>query len=150
MFIRSFILRLSQILAASLAVYCSLSSITLWLQGLPRLSTGYALASGAAVLWVLISHFIIRKVDVELVLEVARILYPVGAILTVTLSILLAFELNALLELAEGRETELEFLVLILAGVMIAIFLCVRMLDIRFMRSAEEIRLMLRASRAQG
>jgi len=131
---RSLALRLSQILASTAAIcFLLMAATTAWQQTF-ELSIVYGILLLLSMIWVVFTFFIIRHFAEELLSEVARILYPAGAVLSLFLSVLLALVLQGQLIETRGQQ-----FVLILAGFMIFIFLCIRCFDIKFLRSFEEI-----------
>ena len=135
MIVRSFILRLSQIVAASATIYLLVMVATLVLQEQfeEAIPLGF-LALGAAAWWI-VSFFVIARLEDELVREVARILYPLGALVSFGLSIVLGLQLFNMVAVPVAQQWSV-----ILAGVLIVAVLFVRMFDIRWLRSAEELR----------
>jgi hypothetical protein len=134
MLFRSFILRLSQILAVTATICIILMAATLFLQQMRELAGMYLIAALPPALWIVLSVYFIRKYDSELVVEVARIVYPVGGLLSLALSILLAIMLGILLP-GSGYQP----VVLVFAGAGVLVFLLIRSLDIRWLRTMEEI-----------
>lgn len=144
MILRSFVLRLSQILAVTVAICMLIMAATAFLQELVNLGIAYSVIAGGALLYVLILHFVIRQIDPELIVEVARLLYPSAAILSILISLLLGFELYDNLEHQRYQQVPV-----ILAGVLIALFLAIRCFDIKWLRSADEIILLKQAARGR-
>lgn len=75
-------------------------------------------------------------------MEVARILYPTGAALSLMISLLFMLWLDEMIP-GEGRE----HYVMIFVGLGIAIFLLIRCFDIRWLRSEDEIQSIQRRNR---
>lgn len=131
---RSFILRIAQILFTTGFICVVLMIATLFLQQINEPIADFAILGGVLLAGSLFSQFIIRKLDSELSAQAARLIYPAGAILSITLSVVLSINLSAFLE--EGAR---QHLVLILAGIGVAVFMVVRCFDIQWLPSEEEV-----------
>jgi hypothetical protein len=92
------------------------------------------------LIWVLFNWFIIRKVDPELSMEVARIVLPSGAALSLVLSFVMSLFMNELIPGSEGKE----HFILPFVGLGVAFFLVVRCFDIKWLRGEAEISLLER------
>lgn len=139
MVIKGILLRLSQILLAALGVYFILTAGTFVMKGRfdDALYFGY-FAVGYWFLWGLVSVFIIRS-PVELVREVAIVVYPLGAILSLVMAVYFGYAMEGLLEKRE-LPAEREIWTFILAGVLIAVVMVIRCFDIQWLRSVEELK----------
>lgn len=133
--LRSFLLRLLLILSTTGTICLVLMGTTLGLQGNREGMVFYGILAGILLLWVLINLFVVRKTDPELSFEVARLLLPSGAVLSLALSFLLATILDEMIPGTEGRE----HWVLVFAGVGVAVFLGIRSLDVKWLRAEDEI-----------
>ncbi|MFP4541718.1 MAG: hypothetical protein ACLFR7_08805 [Opitutales bacterium] len=134
MVIKAVLLRLSQILFASIAIYLLLIAGTFFLQ--VRFEDAIQFASysgGVALLWAIATFFIWRS-PAELVREVAIVVYPGGALASLALAVAMGYWMESMLV-----DPEREIWTLIMAGVMIAIVMIIRCFDIQWLRSAEEL-----------
>lgn len=134
MLLKSYLLRLSQILALTAGIGFILMAITCYLQFLPDAGFRYLIYALPFWFWVAGAQMLIKRRDPELIAEVAQWLYPTGAVSAVALSIALAMELAGTLVEPEFRQ-----FVVVFAGLGIAIFLLVRCLDIRWLRTRDEM-----------
>lgn len=132
---KSFILRLSLILSITGAVSLLLMAATLGIQTDEEGMVFCGTLFGILLLWVLINAFIVKKVDPELSVEVARLLIPSGALLSICLSYLLAMILDDMIPGADGRQHWIIFFV----GIGVAFFLFIRWFDIKWLRAEDEI-----------
>jgi hypothetical protein len=80
------------------------------------------------------TEFIIRKLDTELSAESARLVYPTGAVAAPLLSWLLSMNLQGMLP-----EPGNSHLVVVLAGLSITVFMVIRIFDIKWLPSEEEV-----------
>ena len=87
------------------------------------------------LVWSLVSWYIVRKLDPELSVEVARMVLPSGALLSIVLSSVLSFYLDDMIPGMEGKE----HMILPFVGIGVAFFLIVRCFDIKWLRGEEEI-----------
>ncbi|MCC5834108.1 MAG: hypothetical protein JJU20_05185 [Opitutales bacterium] len=142
MLLKSYLLRLSQILALTAAVGYVLMAVTCYLQYLPEAGHRYLIYALPLWFWVIGSQLLIRSKDPELIAEVAKWLYPTGAILSIALSVWMAMELASTLE-----EPELRHLVVVFAGIGVAVFLTVRCMDIRWLRTRAEMEEIIKSKR---
>jgi hypothetical protein len=133
--LRSFFLRLLLILSTTGTLCLVLMGTTLGLKQDREGMVFFGILAGILLLWVLINLFVVRKTDPELSFEVARLLLPSGAALSLTLSFLLAMVLDEMIPGTEGRE----HWVLVFAGIGVAIFLGIRSLDMKWLRAEDEI-----------
>jgi hypothetical protein len=132
---RSFILRISQILSLNVVICLFLMAATL---GIQKQREGMYFTGALFLIllfWFLINTYAVRKVDPELSVEVARILFPAGALLSFSLSSVLSLYLDALIPGTEGKE----HWILPFVGLGIAMFLIVRCFDIKWLRGEAEI-----------
>lgn len=111
---------------------------TLGIQGLRDGMIFAGMLFAIVLVWLVVNYIIVKKVDPELSMEVARLLFPSGAVLSVILSGVLAMYLDAMIPGDEGRQ----HYILIFAGVGVALFLVVRCFDIKWLRGEEEILLL--------
>jgi len=132
---RSFFVRLLEILSAATAVNLLVMGITLYIQ-LDQ-ENAILFVSAAAVMAVVVGilHLIIRKTDPELVLEVARFLYPGGGLICLGMSVVMMLWLDGMIAGTEGNQHYTVGFV----GVAFAAFLTIRCFDIKWMRSEDEI-----------
>ncbi len=132
---RSFLLRLALILSATGSICLLLMAATLGLQGDPEGMTFFLMLFGLLACWLIVNLVVVKKSDPELSVEVARLVLPGGAILSIMLSIYLALILEGMISGGEGREHFILFFV----GPGVAVFLAIRCLDIKWLRGEEEI-----------
>lgn len=86
-----------------------------------------------------VSSVLVWRSTVELVREVAIVVYPLGAILSIGLSVFFGFRMRAMV-IEQGLPEQREIWTFILAGVLIAIVMVVRCFDIQWLRSVEELK----------
>jgi len=135
MVIKGIILRLSQILSATAAINLLLVGGTLVFKARNEEAMTYALYSGGMwIVWAILSFFVMRS-TMELVREVAIVVYPVGALLSLALSVFTGYTVEAMIE-----NPEREIWTFILAGVLVAIVMIIKCFDIQWLRMAEEVR----------
>lgn len=132
---RSFFMRMSLILSLDATICLLLMAATLGIQGLEEGMVLCAMLFGILVIWVGINYLVVRKTDPELSVEVARLLLPSGAVLSILLSMVLSMVLDDMIPGTDGRQ----HLILIFVGLGVAFFLGVRCLDIKWLRGEEEI-----------
>jgi len=107
-------------------------------------STRYVgLLFGVLFVWFILNWILVRKVDPELSLEVARIVFPCGILFSNLLSILFSFYLRDLIPGTEGRE----HYILPFVGLGISFYLMVRCFDLKWLRPEEEIAFLERMDR---
>jgi hypothetical protein len=80
------------------------------------------------------TEFIIRKLDTELSAESARLVYPTGAIAAPLLAWVLSMNLQGMLP-----EPGNSHLVVVLAGLSVTVFMVIRIFDIKWLPSEEEV-----------
>lgn len=90
---------------------------------------------GILFAWFIFNLVMVKKVDPELSLEVARIVFPSGILFSLLLSSLLSMYLNDLIPGNEGRE----HYILPFVGLGVSFFLIVRCFDLKWLRPEEEI-----------
>lgn len=132
---RSFLLRLAMILSLTGTVCLFLMAVTLGLQGDPEGMKFLFILFGLLACWLIVNAVVVRKSDPELSVEVARLILPGGALLSIMLSFYLALVLEGMITEGQGREHFILFFV----GPGVAIFLAIRFLDIKWLRGEEEI-----------
>jgi len=132
---RSFILRMTLILSFTATICLLLMAATFYIQLMEEQMVLCALLFCVLLTWVGINYFVIRKTDPELSVEVARLVLPAGAVLSILLSLVLSMVLDDMIPGQEGRQ----HLILIFVGLGVAFFLGVRCLDIKWLRAEEEI-----------
>lgn len=133
--LRSFLLRTTLILSTTAAVCLLLMAATLFLQQAEGVAICLILF-GTLLVWLVINFVAVRKIDPELTVEVARMVLPAGALLSLVLSMLLSTVLADMIPGTEGYQ----HLILIFVGLGVAGFLAVRCLDIKWLRPEDEIR----------
>lgn len=87
------------------------------------------------LVWFLVNWYVVHKVDPEISVEVARILFPSAGVLSICLSVLMSMYLDTLIP---GREGSQHF-ILPFVGVGVAIYFIVRCFDIKWLRGEDEI-----------
>ncbi|MEX0325006.1 MAG: hypothetical protein AB3N33_02840 [Puniceicoccaceae bacterium] len=132
---RSFILRLSQILTLTAVLCLLLMLATLFIQKQAEAVYFIGMIFMTILVWFLVNWYVVRKVDPEVSVEVARILFPSGAILSICLSGVLSLYLDTLIPGREGSQ----HLILPFVGVGVAFYLIVRCFDIKWLRGEDEI-----------
>ncbi|MEX0323572.1 MAG: hypothetical protein AB3N63_15525 [Puniceicoccaceae bacterium] len=132
---KSFVLRLSLILSITATVCLLLMAATLFIQNESESMTFSGILFAIMLVWCLINWFIVRKVDPELSVEVARMVLPAGALLSLILSTVLSLYLDAMIPGNEGKQ----HFILPFVGVGVALFLVIRCFDIKWMRGEDEI-----------
>ena len=132
---RSFIFRMALILSATAALCFLLMAITLGIQEERESMQFCGMVFLLLLLWVLFNRYIVRKTDPELSVEVARLVLPSGALLSIGLSCLLSLYLDDMIPGTEGKQ----HLILPFVGIGIALFLFIRCLDIKWLRGEQEI-----------
>lgn len=132
---KSFILRLALILSITGSISLLLMAITLGIQEDVKGMTFCGSLFGILLIWVLVNYIVMRKADPELSVEVARLLIPAGAILSIFLGYLLSMVLDDMIPGTEGKQ---HYSVLFV-GFGVAFFLFIRWFDIKWLRAEEEI-----------
>jgi len=123
------------ILSLTGVVCLFLMAVTLGLQGNPEGMKFLFMLFGLLACWLIVNAIVVRKSDPELSVEVARLVLPAGALLSIMLSFYLALILEGMIPEGQGREHFILFFV----GPGVAIFLTIRCLDIKWLRGEEEI-----------
>jgi len=141
MIARSYILRLTQILAGSTTVYLLVMIATLVLQDQGSETVSLGLAGAGTSLWWLISSIIISKIDPELTIEVARLLYPTAGLVALVISVVLGFRLQDMVSYPVAQQWSV-----ILAGILVLLVMVIKCFDIRWLRSMDEIQFRSRSS----
>jgi hypothetical protein len=133
---RSFMMRMALILSTTATISLLLMSATLVIQGDRDGAVFTALLFAILLCWLLINLYVVRKTDPELSVEVARLLLPSGALLSVALSFLFAMVLRDMLP----PDTEgIPHYIVLFVGAGVALFLLVRCFDIKWLRGEDEI-----------
>jgi NADH:ubiquinone oxidoreductase subunit 6 (subunit J) len=86
-----------------------------------------------------VASIVIWRSPIELVREVAIVVYPLGAILSLVLSVYFGYEMRDLIaerELVPQRE----IWTFVLGGILIAVVMVIRCFDIQWLRSSEELK----------
>lgn len=134
MVLKDILLRLSQIVAASSAIYLLLIAGTLFFQvRLEEMSTFLIYSGLVWIVWAVLTFFIVRS-SAEFVREVAIVVYPGGALISLILSVISGYYMESMLQ-----DPQREIWTFILAGVLIAIVLIIKCFDIQWMRSADDL-----------
>lgn len=140
--LKSFFLRIPIVLLSTITVCQLVMAGSLGLQSMvSQMHYSLILALLFGLLLGLNVYFL-RRARLELSMEVARILYPTGAALSLMVSLLFMLWLDDMIP-GEGRE----HYVMIFVGLGIAIFLLIRCFDIGWLRSEEEIQSNLKRNR---
>lgn len=137
--VRSYLLRISVVILATVTIAFLVMGASLAMQSLQD-EMQYCLM--LALLFGLLLGFnlyFIKKSKTELSMEVARLLYPSGAALSLVISILFLQWLDDLIP-GDGRQ----HYVMIFVGLAIGVFLLIRCFDIKWLRSEDEIQAILR------
>lgn len=140
--VRSYLLRISVVILSTVTVSFLVMGASLAMQSLQdemQYSLILALLFGLLLAFNL---FFIKKSKTELSMEVARLLYPSGAALSLVISILFLQWLDDLIP-GDGRQ----HYVMIFVGLGIGVFLLIRCFDIKWLRSEDEIQSILKRTR---
>ena len=132
---RSFLLRLGLILSTTAVICLLLMTVTLALQRQSDSAMYCGMLFGILFAWFLFNFIMVKKVDPELSLEVARIVLPSGILFSLLLSSLLSMYLKDLIPGNEGRE----HYILPFVGLSVSFYLIVRCFDLKWLRPEEEI-----------
>ena len=132
---RSFLLRLALILSTTASICLVLMAATLGIQKDRQGMYFFAALFGILFLWMIFNWFVVRRVDPELSVEVARILFPAGMVLSIALSVVLAMYLKEIIPGDEGHQ----HWILPFVGLGVSFYLLVRCFDIRWLRGEDEI-----------
>ena len=136
MILRSFVLRLSRILTSCASICLLIMGLTLFITLQPTPAWTCLAISLVALIANLVLRSIVNRKDPELIKEVAVWLYPAGALLCIVMGITFGLMLQDLV-----NKPGLQMGTPILAGVLVAIVLGVRALDIPWLRTELEIRI---------
>lgn len=132
---RSFLLRLGLILSTTAVICLLLMTATLALQKQADSAMYCGMLLGILFAWFIFNLVMVKKVDPELSLEVARIVFPSGILFSLLLSSLLSMYLNDLIPGNEGRE----HYILPFVRLSVSFYLIVRCFDLKWLRPEEEI-----------
>ena len=142
--LRSFLLRLGLILSITAVICLVLMVATLAIQNQIEAAKFCGLLGFLLLVWLLFNWYIVRKIDPELSLEVARIVFPAGMVFSLLLSSTLALYLSDMIPGDEGKQ----HMILPFVGVGVTFFLVVRCFDLKWLRPEEEIAKVDRAARS--
>jgi hypothetical protein len=132
----SLILRLFFILSVTSVMSLILMVITLYIQKEQSAMAFTGLVCSGLLIWTLINGYLIKLFDPEISAEVAKVLFPSGAILAVCLSFVFALQLDFMIPGTEGKQ----HFVIPFVGLGVAIYLLVRCFDIKWLRAEVEVR----------
>jgi hypothetical protein len=132
---RSFLLRMTLILSTTATISLLLMAATLGIQGLTDGMIFCLMLFALVLIWLAVNYIVVRKTDPEISVEVARLLFPGGAILSILLSLWLAMILDGMIPGSEGKQ----HYIVLFVGLGIAFFLMVRCFDIKWLRGEAEI-----------
>ena len=132
---RSFVLRMALILSTTGVVCLMLMTATLGIQGEGEAMFFCGTLFLILFCWLGVNFVVVRKTDPEMSVEVARMLLPSAALLSILLSLLLSMYLDDMSPGEEGKQD----LILPFVGIGVAFFLLVRCFDIKWLRGEEEI-----------
>lgn len=131
----SLMLRMSFILSVTAVMCLILMVITLYLQKEQGAMAFTGLVSSGLLIWTLINGYLIKLFDPELSAEVAKVLFPTGAVLAICLSFVFALQLDFMIPGTEGKQ----HFVIPFVGLGVATYLVVRCFDIKWLRAEIEI-----------
>lgn len=134
MFFRSFFLRFFQMVLAISAVYITLMAGTFYMRQEVEVSIAYLLVSAGFGCGVFVLFLFIRRFDGELTLEVGRLLYPLGILVSLVGAGLFAFRLMELIP-----DLDREHYVFGAAAALMIVFFVVRMFDLKWLRRLDEV-----------
>lgn len=132
---RSFLLRLSLALSVTAVLCCLLMTATLAIQGVVESLTFSVVLLVGSCIWLGLNWFVLRLADPELSREVAYYLLPSAAVLSVLFSTLFSTLMDDMIPGNEGRE----HMMLPLAGFGVAVFMVIRMFDVKWLRGELEV-----------
>lgn len=135
---RSFLLRTGLILSVTAVVCLVLMMITLLIQMQYDSAMYTGLLLCLMLVWLLINWILVRKLDRELSLESARMVFPAGIVLSLVLSILFSIHLRDMIPGDEG----IQHLTLPFVGLVVSIYLIVRCFDVKWLRPESEVAFM--------
>lgn len=128
-------LRMTLILSATATISLLLMAATLAIQGLRDGMIFCLMLFGLLMIWLVANYIVVRKIDPEVSVEVARLLFPSAALLSILLSLLLSMILDGMIPGTEGKQ----HYIVVFVGLGIAFFLFVRCFDIKWLRGEAEI-----------
>lgn len=134
MLAKIFVLYYALSLAVTSLLCFSVLAITTYIKGIAEAPGYFVGCVAVSLLWVLYTRLRIRMARLEMVAEVAPLLYPFAALSSLALSGFLAWEYHQALVTLDFNPV-----LLVLCGMAVALFIFVKSFDIRFMRSKEEI-----------
>lgn len=137
--VRSYLLRISVVILATVTISFLVMAASLAMQSLPDEMQVCLILALLFGLLLGFNVFFITKSKTELSMEVARLLYPSGAAISVVISFLFLQWLDDLIP-GDGRQ----HYVMIFVGLGIGVFLLIRCFDTKWLRSEEEIQAILR------
>lgn len=132
---RSFILRLSQILSLTVVICLLLMAATLGIQKQTDSMFFIGMIFLTMLAWFFVNWYVVRKVDPEISMEVARILFPSAGVLSICLSGVMSLYLDEMIPGTDGTQ----HLILPFVGFGVAFYLIVRCFDIKWLRGEAEI-----------
>jgi hypothetical protein len=132
--LRSFLLRLSEIFSMTAGLCFLIMAITLGIQLNNEGMYFFSTLTAICLLWVAIVHFVIRKVDPELIVETARFLYPGAAAVALVTALSNMVWLDNLIPGDGVQHYTVGFV-----GLGVMIFMIVRIFDIKWLRNYEEL-----------
>ncbi len=134
MFLKSFLLRFLQVVLAVSAVYLLLMAGTHHLQYDSEAALVYVLFAAGLGCGALIFHMFIRQFDPELTLEVGRLVYPAGMLVSIGGAVL-----SSQYVIAGFPDVSRVYYSFILAACLLVAFFVFRMFDLKWLRSWREI-----------
>ena len=134
MILKSILLRIAQIQSAAIGLYLFLMGGTFLFESNNSLASKFVLSG--IILWIIwaILSFVVSRVDQELCREAATAVYPSSALIALAIAVFMGSWLEDLVTLANRQMWPL-----ILAGVLIAIVMIIKCMDIQWLRDAQEI-----------
>lgn len=134
MFTISIVLRLAQLVCAAFGLYTVLMAGTFLLQYQQELAINFGVVSLVTwIIWSVISMIVSRR-NQEIIREVALIVYPGGALLSLALGVYCGYWMEGLLTYPDRQ-----MWTIILASVMFALVMIIRCLDIPWMRTRQDV-----------
>ena len=110
-------------------------TVTLAMQGIYEALVFSSVLMVGSAIWLGLSWFLQRRIDPELSQEVACYLLPSAALLCIMLSTLISILMSDFIPGTEGRQ----HMLLPLVGIGVAVFMVIRMFDIKWLRIEEEV-----------
>ncbi len=117
------------------AVYLVIMAGTFYLRQEPALSIAYLLVAAGFGCGVFVLFLSIRHFDGELTLEVGRLLYPLGILVSLVGAGFFAFRLMEMIP-----DIVREHYSFLAAAVLMILFFIVRMFDLKWLRTLDEVR----------